>query len=839
MHKLYRKELTFQAGEITPRFFGRSDTDIYNKGLAVAENVIIDKHGGAFKRQGLEHFARVDGDSARIFTLQVSRQRYYTLIFHKHPTPTPQFPTQLSIVAPGARLLGSNLLTNGNFNGSDASWTEITTPASSQVNFSIGEARLLPETEDTEIAVDGGFAQSGAFWAVITEGNSTVDINPGQAVLTPQTVTGRNAGLGQEITASAANEKILIEVVGTFSQKVTVKIGVSLNDGSLFSQDITETTTLSFTPNVATYWVTVVCVYPDSLAIVNSISVREVITKTSAISQQATVVAAPTDQHLVLVGQSESKLLHVQIGTSQGANDILDFSSSDVEITQLFIPNTATFWVTVLADGNETSDARVTFVGTAAEAASTAIGIEMDSPYTEDQLREVHMIEVPEGRSMYFTHPNVPVQKLVYDFGADLFNTFGPVSFLTPPPEWTGTNHPSTGTHFQGRLWLAGTPDQRETIWASVSGSPENFDPLDQTIVPPAPTDATSFTIILAEYGRIEWLIGTKNLLIGTESGEHIVTSDNGILTPSDSQVRKQSAYGSNNMQAIQVGEKVFYLTPDGRKLRAMSYQWEEDNWLSQDLTFISEHITEGIGIHRAWAQHPNNMFVLILEDGTAAVLTYDRTAQTVAWSHITLPGMKIIDIATGRDNGVNEIVLVGQRMDGTIDIETNSARKQYLDSYAHVSNENGTNVITGLDHLEGQEVRALVDGAVEPPQVVIGGQITTQRTGTELFAGIAYSGKVKTLPPDVPQSQIRSFSKRWNKVWALMLNSKQPLINGIRPPDRTPSTPMDEVEPDSSKHFMTVGLGWDDFGQVTVEQDLPVAMNLLAIYGEMTTESL
>lgn len=460
------------------------------------------------------------------------------------------------------------------------------------------------------------------------------------------------------------------------------------------------------------------------------------------------------------------------------------------------------------------------------------VNIVMPSPWTAAQLDEIHFIESPGGNVLYFTHPNVPVQKLVYDFGADTFTPLAAVSFTAAPPEWAGTNYPATGTHYQGRLWLAATPNQRQTIWASVSGSSEDF-----TIT--SGVDSSALQFVLQEFGRIEWMLGTKNLLVGAENAEHIITSNAGVITPSDFDIEKQSSYGSNNMQGIQVGEKVFYVTPDGRKLRAMSYEWQEDNWLSQDLTFVSEHITKSGGLYSAWSQHPDSLFVLALADGALAVLTYDRTAETIAWTRYVVPGLRIIDIATGRVDGANELIIVGERKAGQLEVEISRLDSEYLDSYVSINDPAGTNIITGLDHLEGETVRALVDGAVEPEQVVSGGQIITQRTGNVLHAGLAYVARIATLPQDDQKSQIRSFKKRWNKTWALLLESKQPIINGVRPPDRTPSTPMGDVEPDITGHYRTVNLGWDDFGIITIEQDLPVAMNVLAIYGEMGQETL
>ena len=833
MPKLQRKVLSFQAGELSPRFFGRSDTETYSKGLAIAENVTIDKRGGAFKRGGLEHVARIDANDARIFTLQVSRIKYYTAVIYYDIVLDKG---QLLLIAPGASLIGSNLLSNGNFAAAGDSWSDTVVPISSQVLFNVGEAILRPEQDNPDVVINGDFAQLGLGWIVREQpAASNVTFAVGSCTMIPRGQLGDLAGIAQELngTAGALHS---IAVTGSFGGETRIQVGTIIDDGTYLDTTVSNLSSgqeFQFTPAASPFWITIDCISTlGTFATLSSVVVLEQIQKTSQIAQQATVVAAETDSHVVVIGQAGVERLHVLIGTTEGASDILAIDSTDHEIVENFVPNNPTFWVSVLVDGDETVEAKINFVGTAAEAVSSPLGILMDAPWTEAQTSEIHAIEVPSGKTLYFTHPNVPVQKLIYDRATDIFTPLAAVAFLNPPPQWADTNWPATGAHFQGRLWLGGTPGEGQTIWGSKSASPEDF-----TVTPGEADSSLAFT--LQEFGRIEWMLGTKNLLIGAENGEHIVTSESGVITPSDFKIEQQSSFGSNNMQALQVGEKVFYFTPDGRKLRAMAYEWQENNWLSQDLTFASEHITAAIANHGTWAQNPESIFIVVLLDGTLASLTYDRTAETVAWSRLIAPGMNIKDIGTGRINGINEIVAVGQRVVNTIDIETNSASKQKLDSFVAVFDAGGTNIIDGLEHLEGQSVRPIVDGAVNPMEVVVGGQIITQQTGFQLYAGIPYTAKIKTLPPDVPQDQIRSWKKRWNKVWALMYVSKQPIINGVRPPDRTPSTLMDTVEPDTSTHYKTVNLGWDDFGQVTIEEDLPVNMNILAIYGEMAAEEI
>ena len=831
MRKDYRKQLTFQSGEISPRLFGRSDTEVYGEGLEIAENVVVDKRGGIFKRGGLKHQARTPGNDARVFTLQVSRQKFYSIVIRD---------AEMIIIAPGAKFLGSNLLLNPSFTDGGDNWDTTLIPGSSRVVFTSGEAQLLPETNNPQLVSEPGFNQGGAAWSVREiPAASVVTFVNNTAVLTPrQIAVGDIAGVFQQLLTPEPGIVHNMTLIGAFTGNILrVQVGVAEDDGTYFDEQVGSTTneiTLNFIPLASPFTITLDCEFPSTQIVLESVTVNAIITKSSSIAQEATVTALPTDEHLVNVAQLRNNRLNVSIGTTIGDNDIAEIISTSSEIALEFVPNNPTYWVTVRANGAFTPDgAIITHVATAAEEDAGGVGFAMSAPWTEDQLHEIHLAESPEGETLYFMHPNVPPQQLVYDFGTDTFIPLDECDFVEPPEQWVDTNWPSTGTHYQGRFWLGGAPvDGRQTVWASVSGSPLDFTK--------ASGEASgSLEFILQKLGKIEWMLGTKTLMIGTENGEHIISSEGPIIIETDFKIDQQSSYGSNNMQGLQVAEKVFYATPDGRQLRSMAYEWREDNWLSQDLTYVSEHITIGRIAHSAWVQHPESLFLLVMEDGSIVTMTFDRTAETIGWTRYITPGFFAHDVAVGRIDGRSSLVAVGRRVPGQIDFSTVDFNPQKLDSYVEKFHGFGGTLIDGLDHLEGQEVRALVDGAVDPPQIVVGGQINTTVPGLQLYAGIAYTSKIKTLPPDVPDDQIRSWLKRWNKVWALLLNSNAPIINGVRPPDRTPATPMNTVEPKKTGHFVTVSLGWDDAGQITIEEPLPVDMNVLAIYGEMGAETL
>jgi len=62
---------------------------------------------------------------------------------------------------------------------------------------------------------------------------------------------------------------------------------------------------------------------------------------------------------------------------------------------------------------------------------------------------------------------------------------------------------------------------------------------------------------------------------------------------------------------------------------------------------------------------------------------------------------------------------------------------------------------VTGLDHLEGQAVKALVDGGVVSGLTVEDGAVNVGRSGTYIIVGLPYRGRLKPFPLDIISSNI------------------------------------------------------------------------------------
>ncbi len=472
---------------------------------------------------------------------------------------------------------------------------------------------------------------------------------------------------------------------------------------------------------------------------------------------------------------------------------------------------------------------------------STTATLTFNTPYPNNALNDLYFVVVPdpspevadEGdtNTLYVLHPNYAPYKLTRD--SEGVYAFTQVSFTSAPANWTGTNWPSVGTYFQGRLWLASTPNRGQRFWASKSSLPENFD--QGTALA---DEGLEFT--LNELGRIEWMASTKDLVIGTTYGEHLVGSQDGVITPGDIQVEQQSSYGSKSVQPIQIGDEILFVSPDGRKLRATQYDFTKDNWIARDVTFFSEHITESGIRNIAWAQHPDQLLWCALENGNSAVLTYERGEGVYGWAKQTTDGY-FRDFTAANLNGTSFVIALVQRELDSLYLEIQD-EDIYMDSYLDATLQTAGTVFSGFDHLVGKEVQVLLDGASHPNVVVAeDGTVTTNTAGRRVEVGLAYTSTLETLPLDRPVQggSSQPYQKRYDQLLVTFLDSTIPVVNGETRPDWSPRTPSGT--PGSTGRLQTaqVTLGWNRDATVTIEQGNPVSCTVLSIAGRMAVEKL
>lgn len=250
---------------------------------------------------------------------------------------------------------------------------------------------------------------------------------------------------------------------------------------------------------------------------------------------------------------------------------------------------------------------------------------DIPSPWTLAQLEELRMVEEPAKDRVFFFHPNVQTRVLTRD-AAGLF-TIGTAAFVTTPgqspAEWTGTNWPSVGVIYQGRLFVGATPARPNTFWASVSG-----DLLDFRL---GNTNSDAMSLDLSTKSKIQWMKGRRHLLIGTEDDEFSVTSRVGPITPSDYDIRLESSYGSAALDAVSADAALMWVSKDRQRVFAMAWAGV-DEWQTKELTFPGEHITAPGIKSIAFMRGKIPTVFCLLYDGKIACCTFSVVQEVVGW---------------------------------------------------------------------------------------------------------------------------------------------------------------------------------------------------------------
>ena len=153
-------------------------------------------------------------------------------------------------------------------------------------------------------------------------------------------------------------------------------------------------------------------------------------------------------------------------------------------------------------------------------------------------------------------------------------------------------------------------------------------------------------------------------------------------------------------------------------------------------------------------------------------------------------------------------------------------------------------NIIAGLDHLEGQTVSILVDGATHPTKVVASNSITLDRFGTDVKIGLQYTSILKTMRIDAGSQDGTSQgkTKRIYEVTARLFETVGvevgPDLNNMeRIPFRTSADPMDQgIPPFTGDKEVEFRGNYDTDGFMMVRQTQPLPLTLLSLYPRLVT---
>jgi hypothetical protein len=429
------------------------------------------------------------------------------------------------------------------------------------------------------------------------------------------------------------------------------------------------------------------------------------------------------------------------------------------------------------------------------------------------------------------------------------------------------TGYPGCVAFYEGRLVWARTVHEPRTIYFSRSNLPYDYCPTDG-----AGTVTSEYgfypTILAGLVDKIDWLCESTKLLIGTSSGiRTIAASDSSDALSVANLSQKLEIYaGAEDIMPVQAQEVVIYAERYAKNLRNIYFSFEQNSLISPVFTDLSDHLfVDGIR-EIAYQQVPEGIIWCLTEGGDLRGITYNREEKIIGFSRhdfgetVSGNGSKVKAISVIPGTSRDELWLCVER---TIDGQTKRF-VEVLDAAFEAQDQEDAffvdcgltydgepaSVITGLDHLKGETVAILADGAVLPQATISDeGELTlpNNTTASKVQIGLPQVCELKLLRVPHQQKDGVILARKQRAVFAITevmrTGGMKVGIHGHGSDDeyiryRFPQDIMGAPPPLAEGPFRnTLRDSWEDGGQVYYHSEDPLPAFIRSVLTALDTE--
>lgn len=407
---------------------------------------------------------------------------------------------------------------------------------------------------------------------------------------------------------------------------------------------------------------------------------------------------------------------------------------------------------------------------------------------------------------------------------------------------------------FEQRIFYGRTNNQPQTIWGSQTGLFNNFGKSS----PLKDTDAMEVTIASNQVNAIEHLVPMSEMIVMTSGGEWLMTSgqNSDALTPTSVQFKLQGYRGTDDVRPQVVGNSILFVQRSGRVVRDLAYTLEADGYQGNNVSVLANHLFRDNKITDwSYQQDPESILWAVRDDGDLLGFTYLKEHEIWAWHHHETQG-EFVSVCSIPNGDYDEVYFMVKRNINSSDVyyvekfverlpDEDIEKAVFMDCADVDASVSGTTV-SGLAHLEGEEVIVLADGNVITGLTVDGsGEIELPQAHTTVHVGLSYTSDLETLDVDFKQNtaQVQGARKKIHKV-ILRLEKTREIFVG---PDSSSLTEMkirsfedynEATELFTGDKEIVLAPKWARTGRVFVRITNPLPATILAIIPEVTIGS-
>jgi len=398
--------------------------------------------------------------------------------------------------------------------------------------------------------------------------------------------------------------------------------------------------------------------------------------------------------------------------------------------------------------------------------------------------------------------------------------------------DWTITNsyepvwseergYPRSVAFYQNRLWFGGTKSRRLGFLGSKIGLYYNFLPSTGYN-----NDAIDVDLSSSRLDTIINIFPQRTLQIFASGAEYAVEQDiNEPITPTNISIRRSTQNGSwNDTEPVDVDGVVLFIEKTGRNVINFVYDDIQRAYTTTNESLLNSHLIEdpvdmSMDLNNKFQQA--SYLYIAKDDGdmtVACILLSENVTGYTLWE--TKGDFKSICVLP------DSVYFIVER-NGSLLLEKQV--ETTLDSMKEVTSGFSTTV-TGLGHLEGDTVSAIIDGDYNNDYVVSGGEITLDTLPTtSLEVGLDYEVRVEGNPIELPQAgPMISKRKRIAELTLRLYETENVVVNGEeRILDKGPT-----------EDYTFKGLGyWTERDSFVITQNKPLPLTVLGVEMEISYE--
>lgn len=286
--------------------------------------------------------------------------------------------------------------------------------------------------------------------------------------------------------------------------------------------------------------------------------------------------------------------------------------------------------------------------------------------------------------------------------------------------------------------WFSGDKD-----YASIVDDYENFD--DTTVGDSGP--------IVRSVGSgssegVRWAVDMDRFVIGTTGyTAAIQASDfNEVVTPTSYTIRRGPTIGASYVPPAQADDILIMTDRSNKKLYDLSVPESASKLKSMELTRLNPRAVRAGVVAMDIQRRPDTRIYCVLEDGTCAVLTYDKDDKVVAFTVFDTDG-DFEDVCVLPADDQDDVYFIvsrnGARYLERLGKEANQESVStcaVLDGFKELTGS--VSSITGASHLNGKTVAVWADGARRSNVTISGGSAALGATYARVIYGIAYDAE-------------------------------------------------------------------------------------------------